>query len=375
MKKILVLYQDWDNWFLNSYEKFEHWFKEKDGAYSKDNEYYILSLSTCNKILKPENNITVELFKSSPTKQLFDLIKFKKRLKEVINEFKPDYIYVPFLYLASTIPKDRNFKVISFLRDITPEMIKGKGGIRKILGNIFYILDYLALKKTDILLYNAFHLKEYALKMRYKGKLIFCPRDITDKEYFNEISEKEIIEIVRKYNLKNKRIILTVARLTPEKNIEMGIKALRFLPKDYVYIIVGEGRDEKRLVNLAKKLGVYDRVVFIGYVKHKEIWKYYKVADVLWLLSKSNFEGIPNVIMESWYSKTPVIVSNIKVFKYLIKNYKTGIVLKSWDEKELAEKTEELLKNNKLYKDICENGWKYVNELIRHHIDVRELFR
>ncbi len=369
-KKILVLYQDWDDWFLNAYDKFEHWFKEKDGAYDKNNEYYILALSRYNKIIQPENNIKVELFKSSPTKQIFDLIRFRNRLIEIIREFKPDYIYSPFIYLLSTVPKG-NYKVVGFLRDITAEIVKSKGGIRKIAGNIFYVLDYLAFKKIDVLLYNSPYLKNYALKLGFKGKMIFAPRDVVDKEFFDDANLQEVLE---KYNLANKKVILTVARLTKEKNIEMGIKAMKYLPENYVYLIVGEGEEEKNLKMLAKTLGIDSRVIFVGYTNHKDLWKFYKAADVFWLLSKSNFEGIPNVILEAWYAKVPVIVSKIEALSSVVDDSKTGIVLKTWNEKELAEKTVELLDNKEFYKSLQENGWKRVNEIIKQHVDVKEFF-
>ena len=356
---------------MNNYSKFEHWFKDKDGAYDENNKYYILSLGNFNDILYPEFNITVEIFKSSPVTQLFDLIKFKKRLKEIIEEFKPDYIYVPFLYLGSTIPKGySNFKVISFLRDITAEMVKAKGGIRKIFGNLFYFLDYLALKNTDILLYNSPYLENYAKKLGYKKKLIFNPRTITDKEYFEKADGNKVI---KKYNLEEKKVILTVARLTKEKNIEMGIKALKYLPEEYVYVIVGEGPEKENLKKLCKKLNVKDRVIFTGFVEHKYIWDYYKAADIFWLLSKSNFEGIPNVILESWYAKVPIIVSKIDALSF-IKNEVTGLVLKSWKEKELAKKTNFLLNNPKTYQKLCDFGYKEVTSIIKKHIHIKDLF-
>ena len=369
MKKILVLYQDWNNWFINDYSKFEHWFKQKDGAYDKNNKYLILSLSKTEGILKPESNIEIHLFKSSQKKQLFDLFfPFRRKLKILIDKFKPDYIYSPFIYMLSCVPKG-NYKVVGFLRDITAEMIKAKGGLRKFYGNIVYLLDYLAFKKIDILLYNSPYLENYAKKLGYKEKLIFSPRDIVDKEYFDSANPKEIIE---KYNLHNKKIILTVARLSKEKNIEMGIKALKYLPKNYVYIIVGEGPEKKNLENLTKQLGLQSRVFFEGFIEHKKLWKYYKAANIFWLLSKT--EAFPNVILEAWYSKLPIVVSKIEVFKSIIDNYKTGIILNSWSPMELAEKTMKLINDKKLYNIIFRNAHSKVSNLLGKHVDIKDIF-
>ena len=379
-KKILVLYQDWDGWFLDreQYKKFEHWFKYKDKAYDKNNYYYILSLGRENRVLKLEENIEVEIIESSPVKQIIDLFKFKRRVTEIIEDFEPDYVYVPFLYLASSLPNkvNRRYKVIGFLRDITPEMIKAKGGIRRIGAYVFYLLDYLAMKRIDILLYNSPHLKDYALRMGFSKKLIFAPRDIVDKEYFSSPVVDNLKEkLLNKYNLKDKKIILTIGRLTPEKNIEMGIKTMKHLPENFVYLIVGEGFYRNHLERLVRRYGVEDRVFFLGYIPHQRIWSVYKLADIFWLLSKTNFEGIPNVILEAWYSKVPVVVSNIPAFKCLVRNNETGVVLRNFDERELAEKTMEILKDEELYRRLVTGGYEEMKRITSKHIGVKELFK
>ncbi|HIQ39378.1 MAG TPA: glycosyltransferase [Methanothermococcus okinawensis] len=379
-KKILVLYQDWDGWFLDreQYKKFEHWFKYKDKAYDKNNYYYILSLGRENRVLKLEENIEVEIIKSSPVKQIIDLFKFKRRVTEIIEDFEPDYVYVPFLYLASSLPNkvNRRYKVIGFLRDITPEMIKAKGGIRRIGAYVFYLLDYLAMKRIDILFYNSPHLKDYALRMGFSKKLIFAPRDIVDKEYFSSSVVDNLKEkLLNKYNLKDKKIILTIGRLTPEKNIEMGIKTMKHLPENFVYLVVGEGFYRNHLERLVRRYGVEDRVFFLGYIPHQRIWSVYKLADIFWLLSKTNFEGIPNVILEAWYSKVPVVVSNIPAFKCLVRNNETGVVLRNFDERELAEKTMEILKDEELYRRLVTGGYEEMKRITSKHIGVKELFK
>ena len=125
-KKVLVLYQSWSNWFENDYSRFEEWFKDKDGAYDENIDYYVLAFSNNSNIFQKEKNVKVELIKSTPQKQFLDLIKFRKKVKNIIQEFKPDYIYSPFIYLLSIVPKGKH-KTIGFLIDKTSEMVKGKG--------------------------------------------------------------------------------------------------------------------------------------------------------------------------------------------------------------------------------------------------------
>jgi len=372
MSKILVLYQDWGNWLLNDYSRFEYWFKKMDGAYDEKNKYYILALSNSDNRFKKENNVEIELVKSSPLMQIFSLFKFRRKIKSIIKEFKPDYVYTPFIYLLSVVPKSKEYQVIGFLRDKTAEMVKGRRGFRRLLGNIFYLLDYLAFKRTDILLHNGKSLEEYAKGFGHNNEIIYCPRPIADLEEFSKANKEEII---KKYNLERGKIILTVARLTKEKNIELGIKALKLLPEKFVYLIVGEGEEKENLIKLAEKERVKNRTIFVGFVDHKEIWPYYKTADVFWLLSKTDFEGTPNVLQEALYAKVPCVVSNISAMRNIIEDNKNGLILQSWNPKELSKKIEFLLKNKILYENIQEKEFKKINEIIKQNFKVKELFK
>ena len=373
MSKILVIFQDWGNWFTTDYKRFEYWFKQLDGAYDKNNEYYILAVGNQNTILKKGKNITIEIMKTTPRKQFFDLLKLRKRILYLLGQFGPNYIYSPFPYLLSSLPKlNKNTKVISFFRAKDAHMIKAAGGIRRIVGNIIYLLDYIALKKIDLVLHNGKTLDKYVRSLGFKRNTIYCPRPIADIEYFSSAKSDEI---KKKFDLKGKKVILTVSRITPEKNIGMGIRALAKLPKEYVYLILGEGVQKEELRRLAHNLGVLDRVHFVGFVQHKKIWQYYKAADILWLLSKSDFEGTPNVLQEASYAKLPSIVSKISAMKNIIENNKNGLILKSYDSRELAQITEKVINDNKLYSKLRKNSREQIDKILKEHKDVNMLFK
>lgn len=357
MKKVIVLYQDWGNWLTKDYSRFEYWFKKMDGAYSKDNDYFVIALGNTNKEFYAEKNVKVKIIKSTPFRQIIDLFKIRKE----INKNKDyDVIYSPFIYMLSIVPK--GFKVIGFLRDKTPEMIKAKGGIKRMFSYMFYLLDYIAFKKINLLLYNGIFLKKYAKNLGFNSQSKLIKRPIVDKEYFKEASSKDIIN---KYNLKDKKIILTVSRLSKEKNIEMGIKAMNFLDNNYVYIIIGQGEEEGRLKNMSKG----KNVLFLGHIEHKNIWKYYKIADVFWLLSTT--EGNPNVLQEAQYAGLPCVVSKIPAMRNTIENGKNGIVLDTWESKKLAEKTKYVVENKNKMSINCK---KIAEDIIKKNIPVGEFF-
>ena len=369
MVKILVIYQDWNDWFTKDYARFEYWFKKLDGGYDIKNEYHVFAFGNISKTFQPEKNLKVTLIKSSPKKQLLDLFKFRKTLSDLIRKFKPNYIYSPFIYLLSVVPKSSKYKIVGFLRDNTPKMIASKGGIRILFSKIFSYLDSKAFKNIDILLFNSFNLRKYAKSNNYTGKLVYSPRLVQD---INEMNKKSTITR-NSLGLNDKKIILTVARLSSEKNLEMNLKALQKLDNNYILLLVGEGPEKQNLVKLAKKLEIVDRIKFIKSVPHKKIWDYYKLANIFWLMSKT--EGLPNVLNEALYAEVPVIVSKIPEMKDLIKHQKTGLILKSWKADELAQTTEFLMSNNKLYVNIQKQGKLKIDKTLKKHVKLIEVFK
>ena len=76
--------------------------------------------------------------------------------------------------------------------------------------------------------------------------------------------------------------------------------------------------------------------------------------DLLLVTSKN--EGIPNVILEAFITKTPVVSVDVGGIPELIQNDQTG-KLSSRDSVELAEKAIQLLSNSTLSKSLAKNAY------------------
>lgn len=74
-------------------------------------------------------------------------------------------------------------------------------------------------------------------------------------------------------------------------------------------VIAGKGPDEAYYKMLADRLGVRDRVRFLGSLDPVALRSEYRSADVLMLMSER--EGMPNVLLESLACGTPVIASRV----------------------------------------------------------------
>jgi phosphatidylinositol alpha-1,6-mannosyltransferase len=87
------------------------------------------------------------------------------------------------------------------------------------------------------------------------------------------------------------RLLLTVARLVPRKGIDVVIRALRLLPSDVTYRVVGSGPDEWRLKVLAHDEGVGDRVAFVGRVDERTLADEYRRCALFVLPARRTSDG------------------------------------------------------------------------------------
>jgi glycosyltransferase involved in cell wall biosynthesis len=103
-------------------------------------------------------------------------------------------------------------------------------------------------------------------------------------------------------------VLLSVGHLVERKGHHLVLEALSRLPEGTL-LIVGDGPERARLVALAKKLQIEDRVRFLGAVPHERLPELYNVGDLLVLASSR--EGWANVLLEAMACGTPVVATRI----------------------------------------------------------------
>ena len=99
-------------------------------------------------------------------------------------------------------------------------------------------------------------------------------------------------------SFKDKVKIITVARLVPLKGVDLAIRAVSRLPFTAL-TVVGDGPLRSDLEELARKMGVMDRVWFAGARPKAEVLRLFK-AHYIFVLASSH-EGLPHVVLEAMY--------------------------------------------------------------------------
>jgi glycosyltransferase involved in cell wall biosynthesis len=107
---------------------------------------------------------------------------------------------------------------------------------------------------------------------------------------------------------------------------------------DARFVVVGAGRLFEDSVQLAKELGVADRILFVGHSSHVGYWM--KKMDVLVLMS--SFEGLPNVLIEAQYLGVPVVSTPAGGASECFIEGVTGHILSCADKTDLDEACEKV---------------------------------
>lgn len=127
-------------------------------------------------------------------------------------------------------------------------------------------------------------------------------------------------------------VALAVGRLHPEKGVRHAVAALVHWPG--CLLVVGAGPDRCALEVLAARLGVDDRVRFLGWVDQATIARALAGVDCLVVPSRRR-EGLPTVVLEALAARLPVVVSSL-LWSTLPADLQTQVVPSSLEPEALA---------------------------------------
>ncbi len=181
-------------------------------------------------------------------------------------------------------------------------------------------ITYPVWKKASALVANSPYLKQLALRVasRIGQDVAYIPGGV-DLERFQSRKKPGPGEELR---------LLCVARLAPQKGIEVLLKALSSLreaERSRIRLtLVGDGPLRPHLEALAER-DLPGRVEFLGWQPRDQLPSIYASADVLVLPSLE--EGMPTVVLEAMASRLPIIMTDVGGARELVHNGANGLVV------------------------------------------------
>lgn len=171
------------------------------------------------------------------------------------------------------------------------------------------------------------------------------------------------------------KYIVAVGRLSLQKGYRYLLNAYSGICNgiEEDLVIVGTGEQEHELKDLAKKLNIGERVIFLGFQANPYVIMKKSSALVL----SSEFESFALVIVEAMACGTPVISTDCPAGpSEIIDDGVDGILVPVGDEKKLADAILALLKNNEMRQRLSAAGLRKVSNFSIEKIlpDYEKLF-
>lgn len=221
-----------------------------------------------------------------------------------------------------------------------------------------YLTLFLCDKTIDELIVPTEKTKElFKDKYKVKRDVYVIPSGIDTTRFYKEnIDKNEIINLKKDLGLKKTDfIVLYVGRIAKEKSIDFLINnfnsVLKRIPKAKM-IIVGDGPDIKDLIDLTRKKGLENKIIFTGKAPWTDVPKYYSLCDLFVTASKTETQGL--TVIEAMGASKPVVAIRDESFELMITDKKDGLFFD--DEKSYVDMIYEVYKNKKLRDEISFNA-------------------
>ncbi|MCF6247776.1 MAG: glycosyltransferase [Desulfobacula sp.] len=174
--------------------------------------------------------------------------------------------------------------------------------------------------------------------------------------------------------------LLTVARMTEKKGLETIYQALSILRGrgiKFIHTLIGEGDDNKIIVELIKELELESVTNLCGTLTHEEVIKYYARSDLFVLgcriADNGDRDGIPNVMAESMAMNLPVVATNVSGIPEFLEDRISGMMVQQNDPVAMADAMEIILADEDLRRKVTTNARNRIAKDFNNQVLIHDL--
>lgn len=227
------------------------------------------------------------------------------KIRNLVKNIDPDIIF-PWMgylnaYLAFCKPLFAD-KIVWLCRESTiPSLMNPNYRFPKLYSFFYKFYN----RYSYIICQSGYMAKDLELNFNIKKERLVVINNPVDFEKVTLSLKAPVVKPVAPENSIN---LLYVGSLNKWKRVHLLIEALILLPENYYLTIVGNGTEYENIQAMTIKNNISGRIRFI--LDCNNPYPYYAASNCLLLCSE--FEGFPNVALESMASGCPVIGFNIK---------------------------------------------------------------
>jgi glycosyltransferase involved in cell wall biosynthesis len=296
----------------------------------------------------------------------------KRAIKKVIRDFNPDVIHMQSHFLICKqvvgLAKEMNIPIVGtnhFMPENLVHYLPAPRYIKEVAKNIGWKQFKKTYEKLDLVTTPTQTAADLTKKSGLSQAILPLSNGI-DMERFRPENDGE--HLGGKYSLPQKPILLYVGRLDKEKNVDKVLQALTLVPQnvDFHFAVAGKGAEKEHLEKLSEKLGLTEKVTFLGFVPDEDLPGLYSLSSCFIIAGIAELQCL--VAMEAMASGLPVIGVRAVALPELIHHGENGFLFELDDKKGLAKYIEEMFSNDALRQQMSRKSL----EIVEKH-DIRKI--
>lgn len=236
-----------------------------------------------------------------------------RRYLKALHDYQPD-IVMTWMNRASKLTPKGNYKLISRLGH-------------------YYNLKYY--RHSDYWIGNTKGICDHLVKGGMPAERVFHITNFADETSVSPLPRESFA------TPKNAPLLLTAGRLHVNKGFDTLLQALVDIP-DAILWLAGSGPEESSLKQLCTKLGLDERVRFLGW--RTDVAALMRTVDLF--VCPSRYEGLGSIVLESWVNQCPIVSTASEGPSELIEDGETGRLTPIDQPLSLAEAILDLLGNS-----------------------------
>lgn len=261
--------------------------------------------------------------------------QFKKKAKDfdIIDIHHP----FPLALLAYLIFRPKAKLVVHYHSDIFRQRVLGFF-LGPVIRKVLFLADVVIVSSPNLIASS-----KVLKPIKSKCRVINFGVDLNEIDELVANSEKEVEQIKNEFG----NFVLYVGRLSYYKGLEYLLKSCQDL--DLNLVMIGQGKEQTKLHELAKELSMEEKVFFLPHVSEQKKFSFYSAAKIFVLPSIYRSEAFGLVLMEAMAVGTPVISTELGTgTSYINKHNVTGVVVEPKDSNKLREEIDRILSNDKM---------------------------
>ena len=244
-----------------------------------------------------------------------------KRLTALVREHRPDVIqthgykasFLAFLLkLLRRLPKQISW--VAWLHGWTSENLKMR---------VYTMIEKCSVIFADKIICVAGSLSK---KIRAPKRKVSIIHNGIDASY-SALPSYNLTKFRDDLKIADRKLIVVIGRYSFEKGQDripaIANELKKITREKFVFLLIGEGPEENKLVELIDQNGLADEIRLHPYLS--DIRPFYLLADVCLLPSRS--EGMPNVILEALYLRCPVVSFDVGGVTEIIQHTAEGLIV------------------------------------------------